>query len=117
MMKVNYNSNTLAFQKSYNESFVSINLTNKIIGFCINEKYIAIIEDWEHLQVSENLYIYDLNGKLLFNVKSAPKALYNDGFYSSIGFKNNHILIAQSNDFRYEIDLENGRFLNSEFTK
>ena len=116
-MKVNFKSNTLVFQTDSSENFVIINLTYMILAFCINEKFIAIIEDWEHLSNRENLHIYDLKGNFLFNVKPAPKDINGIGYYSSIGFESSNILILQSNDYRYKFDLLSREFIDEEFTK
>ena len=116
-MKVNFNSNTIVFYSESEKKFISISLTYKILGFCINENYIAVIEDWTHLADKENLHIYDLNGTFLFNVKPSPKALYENGFYSSIGFENENILIAQSDDFRFKINLLTHEFIDEVYTK
>jgi hypothetical protein len=34
-----------------------------------------------------------------------------------VSFKSENILVAQSNDYRYEIDLEKREFIKEEFTK
>jgi hypothetical protein len=117
MMIVNFNSNTIVFQSGFDGEFVAIHQDFRIIAFCININYVAVIEDWQYISGKENLHIYDLSGNFLFNVQSAPRALSDDGFYSSIGFENEHILIAQSNDFRYKINLLSKEFVEEKYTK
>lgn len=116
-MKVNFNSNTVVFYSESENKFISISLNYRILGFCINENYVALIEHWDHLECSENLHIYNLKGNFLFDVKSSPKALYEHGFYSSIGFENENILIAQSGDFRFKINLLTNEFIDEKYTK
>jgi len=117
-MKVNYNENTLVFKPDTDSNYIVISTEWRIISFSINERYVAICEDWQHLESGQNTTIYDLKGTLLFNLESAPKSLYeNFGYYSSVSFKSENILVAQSNDYRYEIDLEKKEFIKEEFTK
>lgn len=117
MMNVNFNSNTIVFYSECAKKFISISCNYRILGFCINQSYVAVIEDWEHLIKKENLSIYDLNGNFLFNVKPSPKAMYESGFYSSIGFENEDILIALSNDYRFKIDLLRNEFIEEKYIK
>jgi hypothetical protein len=115
-MIVNFNSNTIVFQSETDGRLISIHQNNRIIAFCINKCYIAVIEDWEHMQIKENLHIYDLKGNFLFNIKKAPKSLY-DGFYTSIGFEKEHVLIAQSSDYRCKINLLSNELIEEVYTK
>ncbi|NLK91609.1 MAG: hypothetical protein GX273_00535 [Bacteroidales bacterium] len=117
MIKINFNSNTIVFYSEHENKFISISLTYRILAFCINDNFIAVCEDWQQLSTKENLHIYDLKGNFLFNVQTAPRALYGDGFYSSIGFENDNVLIAQSADFRYKFDLVSKKFISEEYTK
>lgn len=117
MMKINYNSNTIVFYSENSGKFISIHRNYRIQAFCINEKYIAVLEDWEYLSINMNLHIYSLEGEFLFSIPKAPKALYDDGFYSSIGFEGDSVLIAQSSDYRYKIDLSINKFIDEKYTK
>jgi hypothetical protein len=117
MIKVNYNSNSIVLYSETSGSFVYIHQTYRILAFCINERYIAVIEDWQYLSSKKNLHIYDSDGKFLFDIEPAPKSLHDDGYYSSIGFEDEHILIAQSNDFVYKINLQSNEFIEKKFTK
>jgi exopolysaccharide biosynthesis protein len=116
-MKVNFNSNTVVFYSESEKKFISISLNYRILGFCINENYVALLQDWNHIESSENLHIYNSKGNFLFNVKPSPKALYENGFYSSIGFESENILIAQSSDFRFKINLLTNEFIDESYTK
>ncbi len=116
-MKFNFNSNTIVYKLNESEDFISIHLEHKIISFSMNDYYVVICVDWEHMNESENLYIYNLKGNLIFKIKEAPKSLYGRGYYSSVGFNTEHILLAQSFDFRYEIDLRTGEFISETYTK
>jgi hypothetical protein len=117
MMKVNFNSNTIVFYSDSERKFITIEARYRILGFCINEKYVAVIEDWQYLDDAENLHIYNFKGAFLFSINPSPKALYKNGFYSSIGFESENVLIAQSNDYRFKIDLLKNEFIEELYTK
>jgi hypothetical protein len=116
-MNLTFTGHRIVLQ-NHNQDNIIISSTNKILCFAINEKYIAVCEDWQHLESGQNTTIYDLKGTLLFSLESAPRSLYEKfGYYSMVSFKSENILVAQSNDYRYEIDLEKREFIKEEFTK
>jgi len=115
-MKVNFSSNTVVFYSESEKKFIIISLNYRILAFCINDNYVALLEDWNHIDSGRNLHIYNSKGVFLFDVKPSPKALYKNGFYSSIGFESESILIAQSCDFRFKIDLLTNEFIEEIYT-
>ncbi|WP_411029103.1 hypothetical protein [Spongiimicrobium sp. 3-5] len=117
-MKINYNENTLVFKSDTDADFIVINTEWRIVSFSISESYVAVCEDWKHLESDENTTIYDSKGNFLFKLDRAPKSLYElSGYYSVVSFKSENILIAQSADYRYEIDLDTRSFIKETFTK
>ena len=115
-MNLTFTGHRIVLQNLNNN--VIISSENRIICFAINTKYIALCKDWEYLKSLENVSIYNLNGKLLFNLESPPKSLYKEmGYYSVLSFKSENILTLQSGDYRYEYDLIKRKFIKEDFTK
>lgn len=116
-MNITFTGYRIVFKDKNNEVFL-ISLKHRIICFSISEKFIAVCEDWKNLESNQNLSIFDIKGTFLFKIDSAPKALYeNFGFYSSVSFKTDEIVVIQSTDYRYEYHLEKRMFLNEIYTK
>ena len=112
-----FNGNSIVWKNSENIT-KHISLEFKILGFVMGDKYLVLIEDWQYLEGESNLHVYDLEGIFLFNVPSYPKALYKDsGYYSSVGFITDNIIIAQSADYACKYDLESREFISERFTK
>ena len=117
-MNFAFTGHRIVFWDINDKKKIIISTTYRILCFAINNNYIAVCEDWEHLESNQNTSIYDSLGNFLFKLDCAPKSLHeNFGYYSSVSFKSETILVAQSFDYRYEIDLRSKKFIKEEFTK